>query len=772
MSTTIDGLASGLDTTKIIDGLLSVQAQRVALLQAKEGKIVQQQSAFKNVEAKLLAMQSDISRLGRAQNGVFDGKLVTSSNEDLLTAAASSTATPGVYSLRVNSLARAHQIASQGFDDRDSTITQGSIQIRVGDGATTTITIDGTNNTLSGLASAINSSGAGVTATIIQDGSDSRTQPHRLMLTSNNTGATNAITITNGLAADGGGARRPELGSTYIGNAVTAASYTGTSTPTANTGAGGYTGNANKTYNFTVAVGGTVGSTDGIQINYADSTGTNSGTITLNSGDQDVFKAAAEGLQVKFAAGTLIAGETFSIDAFVPTVQQAANASVTLGSGSGALTAESDTNRVDGLINGVTLNLQSADPTKEVQFTVANDTKTASKAIVDFVDSYNELMAFIDKQVQFDQQSNTAGVLLGNRSVTVIQDQVRRVANDLVGGVNGQMNRLGALGISTNSAGQLEVNQAKLDSALSGGVNGVSFNDVRRLFALAGESTSGGVQFVVGGVRTKASTTPYQVDVSQAAERGTVTATNPLAASTVLTSTNSTLTVTVDGKTSSTITLATGTYTRLGLAQELEAQINANGDLAGRRVAVSLNPAGDRLVITSQVYGLTSEVTIGTGTALAPLGLSGSETDKGQDVVGKYIVDGVEEQAVGNGQFLVGNSNNANTADLQIRVTLGASQIVDGSEASLNVTRGIASKLDVILSGLLDPVTGRLKTVNDGFQASIDDLEKSVKQQNDFTELRRQALVKQFAALEVDISRLKNTGDFLTAQLTSSINSK
>ena len=40
----------------------------------------------------------------------------------------------------------------------------------------------------------------------------------------------------------------------------------------------------------------------------------------------------AQGVQVQFGAGTLIAGQTFSVNAYVPDVQQAANASVTLGS--------------------------------------------------------------------------------------------------------------------------------------------------------------------------------------------------------------------------------------------------------------------------------------------------------------------------------------------------------------------------------------------------------------------------------------------------------
>jgi flagellar hook-associated protein 2 len=357
--------------------------------------------------------------------------------------------------------------------------------------------------------------------------------------------------------------------------------------------------------------------------------------------------------------------------------------------------------------------------------------------------------------------------LLGNRSATAIQDQLRRVVGELVTGVNGQMNRLGALGITTNSEGRLDVNQTKLDDAIAGRLIGVSFNDVRRLFALAADSTSGGVQFVTGGVRTKASATAYQVDVSQAAERAAVTATNTLAASTVLTSSNNTLTITIDGKLSSTITLATGTYTRVALAQELESQINANKDLAGRRVAVSLDAAGDRLVITSDTYGLSSEVKFGTGTALAPLGFVGAENDKGQDVVGKFIVNGVNEPAVGTGQFLVGNSTNANTADLQVRVTLGSPQILAGAEANLTVTRGIASKVDVILSSLLDPVTGRLKTINDGFQDSVDDLDNAVEQQNEILKLRQQSLLRQFVALERTVSQLRTTGDLLTTQLTS-----
>jgi flagellar hook-associated protein 2 len=663
VATTIDGLITGLDTTKIIEGLTTVFRRRIELYQGQKERVAEQQTAFKSVEARLLTVQAAISRLARSQSNVFDTKSVKSSDEDLAVAAASNSAIAGTHSFRISNLATAHQIASQGFDSSSGLITQGTLQIRVGSGATTTITIDSTNNTLQGLADAINNSSSDVIATVLNDGTASLTD-HRLLLTAKKTGASNAIAITNGLAADSGGAIRPD---------------------------------------------------------------------------------------------------------FATTVQAAGNASIILGSGAGELTVQSETNKVDTLINGVTINLLGADPAKTVQLSIENDTKVARDSVIDFVESYNELMKFIDEQVRFDPEAKTAGVLLGDRSVSLVQDDIRLAASGVVPGINTLMNRLGALGITTNSEGRLELNQSKLDDALAGRTPGVSISDVRRLFALSGQSTHGSIQFVTGSTRTKESATPYQIDISQVAERATITATNALAASTVIDGSNNTLTIVLDGKLSGNITLASGTYTQSALAQELQAQINANSALTGQRVSVIFDT--DRLTITSDSYGLASEVKVVSGTALTALGLAGSESDKGQDVVGNFIVNGAVETAVGTGQFLMGTVSNANTADLQVRVSLTASQIIEGAEASLTVTRGVASRLDAVLNRMLDPVTGRLKTINEGFQDKIEDLDETIKKQNEMLESKQQTLLRQFIAMESLVSQLKSTGEFLSAQLASFTNS-
>ena len=65
------------------------------------------------------------------------------------------------------------------------------------------------------------------------------------------------------------------------------------------------------TYTFTVVNGGTVGTDNGIQLSYRNSSGTSTGTITLNGSDAGVFKNVAQGIQVQLGAGTLVAGQTF-----------------------------------------------------------------------------------------------------------------------------------------------------------------------------------------------------------------------------------------------------------------------------------------------------------------------------------------------------------------------------------------------------------------------------------------------------------------------------
>jgi len=655
---TISGLASGLNTNQIIQGLLAIDQQRVTDLTNQETQVTTQQTTFQKVEAQLLSLQNSLGTLSSPQNSVFTTFTATPSDSNLLTAAASSSAVPGVYKITVNSLAQAEQIASQGFASATSAITQGNFQIGLASGQSATITVGASNDTLQGLANAINNANVGVNATIVNDGS---AQPFRLLLTASKSGTSNAIVINNNLAADNNGAVQP------------------------------------------------------------------------------LFQTA---------------------------VQQATDASVTLGSGSG-LTVTSASNQINNLIQGVTLNLANTS-TGPITVTVAADTAAAGQAVQNFVQAYNSLVTTISQDTSFDSSSGQAGPLLGDFQVTNIADQVRSAIENSVNGVNPLLNQIGALGITVNSDGTLSVNQTQLNNVLSGSVSGISLNDVENFFALSGTSNSPNVQFLIGSDQTHASTTPYQVQVTQAATQAQLTAAGTLQATTNIDSSNDTFTIKVDGVLSGPITLAhNASYTPQELAQAVQSAINSSSSLDGRQVTVGLNN-GNQLVITSASYGSTSAVSVGQETpALDALGLTGSTPAQGQDVQGNFLVNNVVEPATGSGQILTGNSANANTDGLAVLSTLTPAQITNTPEASVTVTQGIASQLNDVLNSLLDPVTGRLTTINQSYQDELTQLQQQVTAQNQLIAAKQQDLVNEFANMEQTIAQLQSTSSYLTDQFNA-----
>ncbi len=759
MPITFNGLASGLNTDQLITDLVRFSQKRIDALKSRERVETSRQTALKGIETRIQTLQTQVAKMGRPQGSVFDRKTVSSSEAGLVTAAAGSTAVAGTTSLRVLSLAQKHQVASQGFDDPTSEITQGTVEITSGT-KSATITIDSTNNTVRGLAQAITNANIGVAASVISDGSDASTQPYRLLLSAKDSGSANAITITNNLAASGG-AVKPNFGSTQIGAAVAGSSFTGTSSLTSNSGAGGYTGASNDTFHFTVVTGGAVGTDNGIQVSYSNQSGSLTGTITVDQVDVGVNKSVASGIEVQFGTGTLVAGDKFSIDGFVPTVQAATDAQVQLGTGSGAITVQSSTNVVNDLVTGVTLNLLSADPTKEIKITVADDIVAAKKDVTDFVADYNDFIDFIDKQTKFNVVTGTAAILNNNRAITELKTAIERSVLGVSGNLPSSINRLGAIGITSDGKGKLEVNDAKLDDVLNGRVAGVGFPELKKMFALTGTSSSTGIQFATGTKLTQESgSSPYEVDITQAAERATITAASTLASTTVIDGSNNSLVVQIDETTSSTITLASGTYSQADLARQVESQINASMASSGKDVSVSLS--SQRLSITSSRYGAASEATVVSGTALASLGFAGTETDRGLDVAGTFLVNSVTETATGSGNILTGDSTNANTSGVALVVSLSTSQVQAGVDATLSITRGIASRLDSLMQDMLDPVSGRIQKIDDRFQASITDAGALTRKETVAMEDQRTALLRQFASLETTMANLRSQGELLT----------
>ena len=657
---TIDGLITGIDTASVIEGLLQVQQNQIDRLSVRRSGVVTEQTAFSGVETRLIGLQGDIGRLANIQTTQITDKVVTSSDEAVITAAASDKANAGTYSLRVNSLAAAHQVASFGFDSPDAVIAKGEIAVRVGDGQLVEIDIDDTNNTINGIATAINASDSGMSAAVIDDGTAGN-ESIRLLLTSESTGARNTIEFTH----------------------------------------------------------------------------------TADAGETD---PAVE----------------FDFDA---AVQDAADAVLQIGSGAGAILVQNGTNQFDEVIPGVTLNVHSAQPEVPITLTVASDTAAAKEAITGFVDSFNGLMEFIDQQSDFNAETEQASPLLGNRTVIDVQENIRLALTGIVSGNDG-LNQLTALGIRFDSNGHLSINSSRLDDALTGQLPGVSVDDVASLFALSGKSDNAGLVFISGSTRTIEQN--VQVDITSVAERALLSANNTLAGAISITEDNATLKLKVDGRDSSELTIANRDYTPDELATELQAVINADDELFGRKVIVSVED--NRLQISSDSYGVASEVSIISGTALDALGFEAGQRDIGQDVVGKFIIQANEddepivEDAIGTGQFLRGEAENDTTADLQIRVSMTKSQMQEGVEGEVRVVRGLAARLDQTINRLLRN-NGQIATANDEYDTRLQDIADSIDDLNERFQASQESLISQFAALESAVNDLNSTSAFLTSQL-------
>lgn len=192
------GLGSGLDINGIITKLMQVESQPLTALAQKEAGHQAKLSAYGSMKGALSTLQTAARAL--TSSSTFTGRTANVSDTSVLSAAASATAAAGSYDIAVSKLAKAHALRSN-IDFGSDTFDSGVLRITIGSGTSKNIDL-GAINTLAGIRDAINLAKAGVTASIVNDGT-----ADRLILNSNTTGATGAITI-EAPASNNDGTRR------------------------------------------------------------------------------------------------------------------------------------------------------------------------------------------------------------------------------------------------------------------------------------------------------------------------------------------------------------------------------------------------------------------------------------------------------------------------------------------------------------------------------------------------------------------------------------
>ena len=197
MAISFGGLGNGVDFGQVVTELVKVQRQPIDKLTAAKLDLQKKLTDYGALGTKLLALQSAASQLRLPSS--FDQSTSTVSNESVLNAQSSAGAGTGSYTVQVTQLAKANQItnkAAKAVSNTTDAIVSGgagTFTFKVGSGTNQVVTLkDGA--TLDDLRSAINDLGAGVTASVINTGTES-SPAYRLTLTATSSGASNAISI-------------------------------------------------------------------------------------------------------------------------------------------------------------------------------------------------------------------------------------------------------------------------------------------------------------------------------------------------------------------------------------------------------------------------------------------------------------------------------------------------------------------------------------------------------------------------------------------------
>jgi flagellar hook-associated protein 2 len=182
---------SVINVSSLVSQLVAAtRAPKDALISSETRTVTTQISALGALKGALSTFQSALSSLDAASS--FNVMSASSTDQTAFTATAGSSAQPGVYGVTIANLASAQQLVSNPVSGGSSAqIGTGTLQLTLGT-TSFSVTIGSNDDTLSGIAAAINSASGnpGITATILTG-----TDGAHLVLGSSLTGAANSIQV-------------------------------------------------------------------------------------------------------------------------------------------------------------------------------------------------------------------------------------------------------------------------------------------------------------------------------------------------------------------------------------------------------------------------------------------------------------------------------------------------------------------------------------------------------------------------------------------------
>nr|WP_198507083.1 flagellar filament capping protein FliD [Mariprofundus aestuarium] len=251
-----------------------------------------------------------------------------------------------------------------------------------------------------------------------------------------------------------------------------------------------------------------VGTSDFRLVLAADDTGLTNGVVNLAGTDLD----AAGGL-ANLQLGATAQGNARQ------TLQAAADASIDVDN----ITISRESNSISDALAGYTLDLKSADPATTITVNTSIDATAVKGKVQAVVDSYNEVMDFINAQMTFNPDTKTSGPLANESLLRQVKSQLAGSLLTTVSGLASDRNSLAMIGVEPDSKGHLGINSSRLDNLLT-----TDPNSVRDLFAASGTSDNSALEFLTYGANTVAGS--YAVNITAAALQATATGATDLSA--------------------------------------------------------------------------------------------------------------------------------------------------------------------------------------------------------------------------------------------------
>ena len=619
----IGGLASGLDTSSIISSIIDVERIPIQQLEARKYDHQVEDNAWQAIKTRYSAIRSALNDLDASSD--FDKLAVaSSSNESAVSVAVSGAPATGTTSFTVSGLAANHQLASAtNFAGSDALVGAGDFIITKG-GVDYTIAATA-DTTVAQLAGQINSLDIGVSASVISiDGTD-----HKLVLSSDDTGAANTFTT--------------------------------------------------------------------------------SGTVA--------------------SLGTM------------DTLQQGADAQITIGSGPSALTLSRSSNTITDLVPGVAITLHET-TTSAVTISTQRDVDSTVEAVKNLMDEVNSTLSTIADATRYSPDSDTAGPLVGSSAARSLAMDLRSALSSAVK-PGADYAVASSVGISLNREGAFDIDETKLRQALE-----ADFDGVVDLLVQSGSSVDSRATFVTASDATAEGS--YDVVITQAAARAQATSSvfsSPAA--------DTTFQIVV-GATSVDVSVTAG-QTITQVVDAINDALEAAG--AGSVSASSVNVSGsDYIELNHSSYGSAATFDV----VGDPFGLAGSYA--GVDVAG--TIGG--EAATGSGRSLTASAGDPEGLIISVSATAADVSGAGGSLSlgSMTYSRGVFGSLDQTI-GYAEGSGGRIARAQDLTASQIDLIDDRIEVLEGRLDRREAALIKQFAALETAMASLQAQSSWLSSQLSS-----